>query len=535
MSTIEDQEVFSLKQLIIYYVRHWKSFVVAGCISLLLGILYLIFYPKTYETDAMLKIQTENSLDASGGGINMGEAAGLMRSFGLGGGNDAAVNIDDEIATLQSVQLLSKVVTRLGLDVTYEKSFSFEKLYEDSPIQVIPDSTIRNTLEEPIAFTFSAKKNDILIKMKKTGEKYTFTSFPIHLELPEGELIIQRRENVKCDESYKLNITISPVSWVAEALSESITIEDFSKSSNMISLMYEDHSKARAKDLLNSLMHEFNVASKETRVKDGEKSMTFLNERINGIITQLNNIEKEIEQYKLKNQIMDVEYDIQFYSEAIKIYREKLIELEAQKYMVDLLSNYINDPKNQNKVIPSILSGSSSSDGESGSPIGMYNAAIIQREKTRKTSKGDNPLSEIEDEQIEKLREGVLASVENIQISLDSLTVGLKSQEQAILSKMENVPTYEREYIDLKRQQEILQGVYLILLQKKEEVALATESGRDKGFVTEQAYVKAKSIAPRKLYAAIFMCIFTLVIPICYLFIQTHIKELIEEYKRSVR
>ena len=527
MSTIEDQEVFSLKQLIIYYVRHWKSFVVAGCISLLLGILYLIFYPKTYETDAMLKIQTENSLDASGGGINMGEAAGLMRSFGLGGGNDAAVNIDDEIATLQSVQLLSKVVTRLGLDVTYEKSFSFEKLYEDSPIQVIPDSTIRNTLEEPIAFTFSAKKNDILIKMKKTGEKYTFTSFPIHLELPEGELIIQRRENVKCDESYKLNITISPVSWVAEALSESITIEDFSKSSNMISLMYEDYSKARAKDLLNSLMHEFNVASKETRVKDGEKSMTFLNERINGIITQLNNIEKEIEQYKLKNQIMDVEYDIQFYSEAIKIYREKLIELEAQKYMVDLLSNYINDPKNQNKVIPSILSGSSSSDGESGSPIGMYNAAIIQREKTRKTSKGDNPLSEIEDEQIEKLREGVLASVENI--------VGLKSQEQAILSKMENVPTYEREYIDLKRQQEILQGVYLILLQKKEEVALATESGRDKGFVTEQAYVKAKSIAPRKLYAAIFMCIFTLVIPICYLFIQTHIKELIEEYKRSVR
>lgn len=533
MSTIEDQEVFSLKQLIIYYVRHWKSFVVAGCISLLLGILYLIFYPKTYETDAMLKIQTENSLDASGGGINMGEAAGLMRSFGLGGGNDAAVNIDDEIATLQSVQLLSKVVTRLGLDVTYEKSFSFEKLYEDSPIQVIPDSTIRNTLEEPIAFTFSAKKNDILIKMEKTGEKYTFTSFPIHLELPEGELIIQRRENVKCDESYKLNITISPVSWVAEALSESITIEDFSKSSNMISLMYEDHSKARAKDLLNNLMHEFNVASKETRVKDGEKSMTFLNERINGIITQLNNIEKEIEQYKLKNQIMDVEYDIQFYSEAIKIYREKLIELEAQKYMVDLLSNYINDPKNQNKVIPSILSGSSSSDGESGSPIGMYNAAIIQREKTRKTSKGDNPLSEIEDEQIEKLREGVLASVENIQISLDSLTVGLKSQEQAILSKMENVPTYEREYIDLKRQQEILQGVYLILLQKKEEVALATESGRDKGFVTEQAYVKAKSIAPRKLYAAIFMCIFTLAVPVIYLFGKEQFLALKKEYKES--
>lgn len=35
------------------------------------------------------------------------------------------------------------------------------------------------------------------------------------------------------------------------------------------------------------------------------------------------------------------------------------------------------------------------------------------------------------------------------------------------MDKMGNVPTYEREYLDLKRQQEVLQGVYLILLQKE--------------------------------------------------------------------
>ena len=52
----------------------------------------------------------------------------------------------------------------------------------------------------------------------------------------------------------------------------------------------------------------------------------------------------------------------------------------------------------------------------------------------------------------------------------------LKSQEKAIMSKMDYVPTYEREYLDYKRQQEILQGVYLILLQKREEVALSLRS-----------------------------------------------------------
>ena len=108
----------------------------------------------------------------------------------------------------------------------------------------------------------------------------------------------------------------------------------------------------------------------------------------------------------------------------------------------------------------------------------------------------------------------------------------MKSKEQLIYDKMNNYPIAERHYVELKRQQEIIQGVYLILLQKREETALILGQAREKARILDSAYVKSKPIAPRKLYAAIGMLIFTLVIPLGYLFIKEQYYSLRDEYKR---
>ena len=92
-------------------------------------------------------------------------------------------------------------------------------------------------------------------------------------------------------------------------------------------------------------------------------------------------------------------------------------------------------------------------------------------------------------------------------------------------------PRQKKAFQEIKK--ELLSAEVLAHYDPNEEVALATESGRDKGFVTEQAYVKAKSIAPRKLYAAIFMCIFTLAVPVIYLFGKEQFLALKKEYKES--
>lgn len=525
-SAQKDNETISLRKIVVSYIYHWKVFVIAATISLIPAILYLVLYPKTFEIMSSMRIQEERGL--GGGGVGMGDAAGLMKSFGLNGTSASIVNIDDELATLTSNRLLKKAVLKLGLNITYSKPYSFYNLYEDCPIQVIPDTNTQESLD--MAVSFSVKKNsqgEISIKMK-SGESFSFTSLPVSLKLKQGLFEIIPRAGI--EGPFELNVSVRPAGWVAEEMSKSFLIEEYSKSSNTIELSCTDHSKKRGVDVLNVLMTEYNKNARILKEEENKKTEIFLNTRIQGIMIELNNIERLIEAYKIKNKMTDIEHDMLFYIESMKDIRQKIIELESQEYVIGLLDTYVKDPKNKYNLIPALLSVS---EGEKGGAISSYNEALIERDRVMKSSKTDNPLLEIMDGQINKLRESVFLTIDNAKNSVQYVLSDLKNKENEILSQMKNVPTYEREYLDYKRQQEILQGVYLILLQKREEIALSQGQDRDKGLIVDYAYVKKSPIGPRKLFAAIFVFFFTLIIPLLYLFCKDQIVALVKEYKLS--
>lgn len=526
-----DSETISLKKIIIDYLFHWKVFFVAACVSLVCAILYLVFYPKTYEFIARIKIQEDKNL-GSGGSLGLGEAAGLMKSFGLGGVSGGAVNIDDEIAIISSNDLLKKVVVRLGLNVTYKEKYSLISLYEDSPLLIVPDSLTQEKLDSFVSFDIKISENGTAqIKMGNTGEEYSFVSLPAQLRVSEGvfDIFYRTESGVKRNikKPFSMNISISPAGWTAEDLAEAITVDEFSKNANTLELLYSDYSKKRGKDLLNALMEEYNKSSESVKKEEGHKAMAFLDVRINGVLQELNNIELTIESYKIKNKLTDLKYDVQYYADAVKSIREKIIEFEAQSHIINLLEAYVKDPKNKYSVIPAMLSA----DGEKGGAISAYNDALMGRDKINKSTNSINPLSEIADSQIDKLRDGVVSAIDNAQKSSQFVLNDLKSQEKAIMEKMEYVPTYEREYLDYKREQEILQGVYLILLQKREEVALSLGQERDRGFIVDAAVAKYRPVAPRKLFAVLGFLIFTIIIPIGYLFAKQQLQDLMDIYK----
>lgn len=528
-SVKNDNETISLKGIIINYVRHWKLFVVVGFISLIPAVLYLIFYPKTYEVMSRLRLQEDKEL--GGGGVGLGEAAGLMKSFGLGGGAVSAINVEDEIATLASNDLLKKVILKLGLNVKYEVPFSLVKLYDDSPLLVVPDSATQQTLDRGVNFKVRAAGNgSIQMKEKKSGEKFSFSSLPAQVRIGENVFNFSYRTPEDAQKSFSLNVSVSPASWTAEDLAELIEVEEYSKNANTIEFVYTDHEKKRGIDLLNLLMEEYNENAGKIKKEDGEKVMTFLEGRITGVMTNLNDIERQIELYKIQNKMTDIEHDVEFYVEAVKDLRGKIIELEAQQHIIQLLDAYVKDPKNKYNLVPAMLSMGES---EKGGAITTYNEALIERERLVKSSKTDNPLLEVATSQVDKLRESVYLAIDNANKSVQYILSDLKRQEQDIYTKMGNVPTYEREYLDYRRQQEILQGVYLILLQKKEEIALSLGQKRDKGYILDAAFVKQRPVAPRKLFAGIFMILFTIIVPVVYLFGKEQLASLVEEYKKS--
>ena len=156
----------------------------------------------------------------------------------------------------------------------------------------------------------------------------------------------------------------------------------------------------------------------------------------------------------------------------------------------------------------------------------------MEREKILQTSKNDNPLIGKVNKQVDQLRASVFLSIENAKKSSSLTLLDLRSKEKAILDKMESVPSVEKEYVDFKRQQEIYQAVYLILLQKREEIALSINNQRDRARIIDAAFVKQRPVAPRKLFAVLGILAFTLILPVGVLFIKEQFIALKSEFNK---
>ncbi|MDR1403305.1 MAG: tyrosine protein kinase [Tannerellaceae bacterium] len=533
---IEDNETIGLKSILANYLLHWKLILGVGLIAVILAVFYLILYPKTYETMARVQIQDENN-PLSGGSLSLGDAAGIMKSFGLGGISSGGIVIDDEIATFTSNSLLSEMVYKLGLYAEYTRPYSFYRLYEEKPLTVTVDSATIYKLDYEIEFKVVSSANKINVEARIESdndrkESFHFTALPAVVKMKEGEFVFSHTALGQRNPDYKLYVQIRPLTSVSDDLVNEFTIEEVSKTSNVIEFVTKDYERRRSKDIFNMLIALYNEQSRSYKNILGERSMEFLNERIKQITGELAGVEKEIELYKAQNKITMVESDVQYYVEYMRDLQTKMIEAQAQTHMIKLVDSFVKDTANRYKIIPFLSSAGQDSEY---SPLALYNQALLERERLIKNSGKDNPLVPSLTTQITKLREGVYQMIDNAYQSSQLIINELKEKENALFSRMGKVPQQERVYIDYRRQQEILQGMYLILLQKREEIVLSIAQSKEKARVIDPAFTKPRPVAPRKLYAAIGIVFFTLLITVGWIYGKKQVAELMEEFQKATK
>lgn len=523
-----DKEVINLKRIIINYLHHWKLFLVSFLISSVFAILYLVLYPTTFEIIASVQLQEDQSVGPAS--IGMGEASGLMKSFGLGSIGSGAINMDDELAKFLSVDMMEKMILELGVNVKFLKPWAYKHyMYSGVPITLVPDSATNKTLRTYVDFDIDIKKDgSVVVKTEadKVRNRFDFSALPATVDLAQGRFTIGYKTDAVFP--YSVAVQVQPAIWMAEGLIEDFLIEEYSKTSKVIEITYRDHEKIRGENMINTLISVYNDQERDFKIESGNTSLVFLDGRIVSIMDELSLLEIKIEQYKTKNKMTNIEADILFYVEQMKELQIKIIEAETQYRLIELMANYINDPMNANKLIPALVS--TSEKGESN-PITIYNEALLERERLMQTSEEENPLLNSINTRISQLRQSVFLSIENTRKGVKMLIDDLKYKENAILSKMGDVPLLEREYLDYRRQQEILQGMYLILLQKREEVQFSVGDVQDKARVINAAYVKENPVAPRKLFAVLGIFFFTIIVPIGFLFAKEQIVDFVKEYK----
>ncbi len=499
--------------LLIDYVKNWKLFAISLVVCVGLAGLYLIVKNPEFKVNANVLIKE----DSKSGGL----AASMMKSMPFGDVLSVGGSVvDDEIEVISSYSILRGAVKELGLNVSCSKGFLKKKnYYKDSPLSIIPKiADMADTLRYAIEMKISISKEGIAkVKAYSMDELVgeAKSAFPVNLTTVFGNFTIDTTSFFDASKSRKYELLYGGYGSATEALMRNVDISLASKKANVINLTMEDEIPERGKDILNSIISHYNSYGIEEKNLVSERTAVFLQQRIDILEKDLTSIEKTVERYKEDNQLTDIESEAKIILDRSSDFKERLISAETQFSVISIIEDFLEAPENKYAVVPMSLGIEEESAVES---LLAYNELLMERLKLLRSTKPGNPMIESMNEQVDATRQSVLMTIQSIKRGIEYARNDLRDQEKYFMDRIKGMPKQEREYIEIKRQQEIKQALYLYLLQQQEDNALKLAMENPKAQIIDNAYVNSRPVKPMKLLVAAAALLFAVMLPVFYLY-----------------
>lgn len=494
-------ELELIKDLLLTWIKHWYYFLISLAICGAIGFAYLKL--KTPEFSIKSKVSLRN--DEIGGGIS--SSSSVMSSLGLGRGS--GYNIEDEANKMASQGSVKNIVANLKLNNQYilEEFFGFWKtdLYKVSPVEVSYDESLPENLMAIMQFNLSVDGNKIKIKAKANKDKlgtYEFNSFPCSISTPYGDFVFSKTSFFK-NEPFNLKIVVTNLDFMAQVYRGTFIVEFEKKNSSILNLDMVDYDVTRAKDILLESISTYNKESQDEKSYVGDRTLAFLNERLKMVEKDLYNADENIRKFKDKYKLTDIETDAAVFLEQNAELQSKLIEAETQLKIISMADEFITDPSKKYEPIPFYLSVSDKALSEM---IMSYNTQLQKVESFLKSpGKEKNTLISEYDYQLNISRQTLLKSLSNIKEGTQIVVNDLKKKEKEFGKRIGEVPAMERGFIELKREQEIQQTIYVFLLERREETAVKSISILPKLKIIDQPYVIIKPVTPNTFKVALMV------------------------------
>lgn len=475
MATLEqnaelEEEEIDILAYIHLFLSKWYWIALSCIICGILALCINRYATKVFDANATIIIQEKE--DA------LGSMSSLLKDFGQMGAGKA--NIDNQIGILQSYSLIRKTLENIDFRISYFNHGRVHdvEIYKECPFSVDLDTSyykydenenykpekifIKIISDDEYRLTIDRDSCEIS-KLMVWGEQYQDTLYKFTVRKDE-DFDFKKLE----DQRNEYCFVINNYNTMTKQYQKNLVVEASSKKGTIVSLSIKDNVPEKATDFLNGLIEACIEQDLADKNQTSRKSEEFINDQLTQITDSLIFAESNLEEFRSNNKIVNL-------SDEGSLLYKKLEEQEKNKSNLDIRLKYYNyilrsiKSNEQDIKMPSITG---IDDPLLNSLISQLNKLYTDKQVLAFSATPDNPNLQIINMKIEQTINSLVDNVNSLVESTQLEIAEIKKEIEKTDANIQQLPSTERELINIQRKFDVNNTVYSFLLQKRAEIGL---------------------------------------------------------------
>lgn len=516
----EKQSALDFQTIYSTLILNWKWFLLSIVLCCALAVAYVKLAPKVFQSSTKILIKDDESKKSGGAA---GAAAAAMSNLSLGF-MSSSNGIDNETEILNSRFLVQQTIKNLKLYAEYKHGGMLVDtlIYAKQEVNVDMDTTSLKQLNAPMKLTITREGGIYHVKGKyfkpidaETFEKApyeinkTLAKLPAQIRTKAGTLTLTQNPVYELKEGTELKVEMISPFKASKEYFKRLTMNQTKKTANTVELTFNDESRERGVDFLNGLIDTYNYQANIDKNEIQKRTEDFINSRLAKISTELTGNDTNLEKYKQKNRMVDIGLNAKQAVLSSDQFDQELNKANMQMELLNEIGKYMDQPANKYQPIPTNVG---LEDESATALIGQYNSLALTRKQLLHSASEDSPVVTPITAQLEDLMTAIKRAMFQARINMKIQRNSIADMASKYEKTIGVTPEQEKALTQIGRQQSVTSGLYLLLLQKREETSMSLASTADKAKIIEPAAFVDK-VSPKGIIALLIAFILGVAIP----------------------